>query len=114
MTSAPQPMALGDDAARNLANTTKSVPQMEVISPRWLVHLLNWMPVEAGIYRRNRVTHGGGELRRLRLEQRRPAPATRRRDPGAAPHPAGCDRRLTSTVQMLVTRGRRLGVTLPV
>ena len=57
MTSAPQPMALGDDAARNLANTTKSVPQMEAISPRWLVHLLNWMPVEAGIYRRNRVTH---------------------------------------------------------
>ncbi|MEV6218445.1 family 2A encapsulin nanocompartment shell protein [Nocardia sp. NPDC051833] len=58
MTNAvPRPVALGDVAARTLANATKTVPQMESITPRWLVHLLNWVPVEAGIYRRNRVTH---------------------------------------------------------
>jgi hypothetical protein len=47
--------ALGDIAARQLANATKTVPQMSSISPRWLVHLLQWVPVEAGIYRVNRV-----------------------------------------------------------
>jgi selenocysteine lyase/cysteine desulfurase len=47
--------ALGDIAARQLANATKTVPQMSSITPRWLVHFLNWVPVEAGIYRVNRV-----------------------------------------------------------
>jgi len=47
--------ALGDVAARQLANATKSVPMMSTITPRWLVHFLQWLPVEAGIYRRNRV-----------------------------------------------------------
>ncbi|MFA6067378.1 MAG: family 2A encapsulin nanocompartment shell protein [Janthinobacterium sp.] len=47
--------ALGDNAARQLANASKSVPQLSTITPRWLVHLLQWMPVEAGIYRLNRV-----------------------------------------------------------
>jgi hypothetical protein len=49
------PLALGDAAARQLANTTKTVPQLATISPRWLVHLLQWVPVEAGIYRVNKV-----------------------------------------------------------
>lgn len=47
--------ALGDVAARQLANATKTVPQMASITPRWLTHLLQWVPVEAGIYRLNRV-----------------------------------------------------------
>ncbi len=47
--------ALGDVAARQLANATKTVPQMSSITPRWLTHLLHWVPVEAGIYRLNRV-----------------------------------------------------------
>jgi Phage capsid-like protein len=51
------PLALGDRAARQLANATKTVPQMLTITPRWLVHLLPWVPVEAGIYRLNRVRH---------------------------------------------------------
>lgn len=56
MADTPQsPLALGDSAARQLANTTKTVPQFSTITPRWLVHLLQWVPVEAGIYRRNRV-----------------------------------------------------------
>jgi hypothetical protein len=48
-------MALGDATARQLANTTKTVPMMSTITPRWLVHLLQWLPVEAGVYRVNRV-----------------------------------------------------------
>lgn len=47
--------ALGDNAARQLANATKTVPQLSTITPRWLVHLLQWLPVEAGIYRLNKV-----------------------------------------------------------
>lgn len=47
--------ALGDSAARQLANATKTVPQLSTISPRWLTHLLQWVPVEAGIYRLNQV-----------------------------------------------------------
>lgn len=47
--------ALGDLAAQQLANATKTVPQLSTITPRWLLHLLQWVPVEAGIYRVNRV-----------------------------------------------------------
>lgn len=47
--------ALGDAAARQLANATKTTAQLPTISPRWLTHLLQWLPVEAGIYRLNRV-----------------------------------------------------------
>lgn len=51
----PFQSALGDVAARTLANATKSVPMLSTISPRWLVHLLHWVPVEAGIYRVNKA-----------------------------------------------------------
>ncbi|MDF1589117.1 MAG: family 2A encapsulin nanocompartment shell protein [Gammaproteobacteria bacterium] len=47
--------ALGDVAARTLSNATKTVPMLGSITPRWLVHLLHWVPVEAGIYRVNKV-----------------------------------------------------------
>ena len=47
--------ALSDHAARQLANATKTVPQLSTITPRWLTHLLQWVPVEAGIYRLNQV-----------------------------------------------------------
>jgi hypothetical protein len=48
-------LALGDAAARQLANATKTVPQLSTITPRWLTHFLQWIPVEAGIYRLNKV-----------------------------------------------------------
>ena len=54
MADTPQ-LALGDAAARQLANATKTVPQLSTITPRWLTHLLQWIPVEAGIYRLNKV-----------------------------------------------------------
>ncbi|WP_028978327.1 family 2A encapsulin nanocompartment shell protein [Sporocytophaga myxococcoides] len=47
--------ALGDVAARQLAIATRTVPQLATITPRWLTHLLNWIPVESGIYRVNKV-----------------------------------------------------------
>ncbi|UOA10096.1 family 2A encapsulin nanocompartment shell protein [Methylobacter sp. S3L5C] len=47
--------ALGDVAARTLANATKTVPMLSTITPRWLVHLMQWKPLEAGIYRVNKV-----------------------------------------------------------
>lgn len=50
--------ALGDVAARQLAIATRTVPQMVTISPRWLTHLLNWVPVESGVYRLNKVKDG--------------------------------------------------------
>src|ERR1700685_1232604 len=46
---------LGAQAARQLANTTKTPPQWVGITPRWLVSLLPWTPVEAGTYRVNKV-----------------------------------------------------------
>lgn len=57
MAEAPIQSALSDAAGRQLADTTKTVPQLSTITPRWLVHLLQWVPVEAGIYRRNRVSN---------------------------------------------------------
>jgi len=50
---------LGDEAARQLANVTKTAPQLSSITPRWLTHLLQWSPVESGIYRLNRVKNPG-------------------------------------------------------
>jgi hypothetical protein len=47
--------ALSDAAARQLANTTKTAPQMAAITPRWLVAMLQWIPVESGTFRVNRV-----------------------------------------------------------
>ncbi len=51
--------ALSDVAARTLANATKTVPMLDIITPRWLVHLLHWVPVEAGIYRVNKAKDPG-------------------------------------------------------
>ncbi len=46
---------LSESAARQLANATKTRAQWSGITPRWLVSFLPWSPVEAGIYRLNRV-----------------------------------------------------------
>lgn len=54
----PEPTAhhaLGDRAAFQLANVTKTPPQYGAITPRWLVRLLDWKPLEAGTLRVNRV-----------------------------------------------------------
>jgi hypothetical protein len=56
--SGPNP-TLGAQAARQLANTTKTPPQWQGTTPRWLVSLLPWTPTEAGTYRVNKVREGG-------------------------------------------------------
>lgn len=53
-----QQTALGDVAARQLAIATRTAPQLSTISPRWLTRLLNWIPVESGVYRLNKVKDG--------------------------------------------------------
>ena len=55
MADASGPNTLGGQAARQLANTTKTPPQWGANTPRWLVSLLPWTPVEAGTYRVNKV-----------------------------------------------------------
>jgi hypothetical protein len=50
---------LGAEAARQLANTTKTPPLWAGVTPRWLASLMPWTPVEAGTYRVNRVKNGG-------------------------------------------------------
>ncbi len=52
------PNALTPQAARQLANTTKTPPQWSGVTPRWLASLLPWTPVEAGVYRVNQVKSG--------------------------------------------------------
>ncbi|MEV0030263.1 family 2B encapsulin nanocompartment shell protein [Nocardia sp. NPDC050793] len=56
---------LSTGAAHQLAHTTKSEPQMQGISSRWLTRMLPWVQVNGGIYRVNRrLTHtiGNGEV----------------------------------------------------
>ncbi|NML54380.1 cyclic nucleotide-binding domain-containing protein [Streptomyces sp. R302] len=50
---APQ-QSLGTSAARNLASTTKSAPQMQEITSRWLLRTLPWVETKGGAYRVNR------------------------------------------------------------
>lgn len=47
--------SLGEQAAYQLANVTKTAPIYGAITPRWLVRLLDWKPLEAGTFRLNRV-----------------------------------------------------------
>ncbi|MEV6502949.1 family 2B encapsulin nanocompartment shell protein [Streptomyces prunicolor] len=57
--------SLGTAAARTLATTTKSAPQMQGISSRWLTRMLPWVNVPGGTYRVNRrlsYTQGDGRV----------------------------------------------------
>ncbi|THV31459.1 family 2B encapsulin nanocompartment shell protein [Glycomyces paridis] len=56
--------SLSTAAARNLATTTKSVPQMQEITSRWLLRVLPWVQTQGGAYRVNRrLTHTVGDGR---------------------------------------------------
>src|SRR5580658_1722902 len=57
--------SLSTAAARNLATTTKTVPQVQGITSRWLLRMLPWVQVSGGAYRVNRrlsYTVGGGKV----------------------------------------------------
>ncbi|MCD0446130.1 cyclic nucleotide-binding domain-containing protein [Glycomyces sp. A-F 0318] len=59
-----QQTSLSTAAARNLATTTKSVPQMQEITSRWLLKVLPWVQTQGGAYRVNRrLTHTVGDGR---------------------------------------------------
>lgn len=54
--------SLGTAAARQLATTTKSVPQMQEITSRWLLRVLPWVQVSGGVFRLNRrLTYAIGD-----------------------------------------------------
>ncbi|GAA0502959.1 Crp/Fnr family transcriptional regulator [Saccharopolyspora subtropica] len=58
------PLSLSTAAARKLSSTTKTPPQMQGITSRWLVRMLPWVNVEAGTYRVNRrLTYAVGDGR---------------------------------------------------
>ncbi|MEI6100686.1 MAG: family 2A encapsulin nanocompartment shell protein [Eubacteriales bacterium] len=50
--------ALPGKTAYQLSNVTKTVPQFDSITPRWLTKLLEWKPLETGIFRLNKVKEG--------------------------------------------------------
>ncbi|WP_194925252.1 family 2B encapsulin nanocompartment shell protein [Catenulispora pinisilvae] len=57
-------LSLSTAAARNLATTTKTVPQMQGITSRWLLRKLPWVQVSGGTYRVNRrLSHAVGRGR---------------------------------------------------
>lgn len=56
---------LATEAARNLATTTKSQPQMQAITSRWLLRVLPWVEAPGGTFRVNRrasFTLGDGRI----------------------------------------------------
>ena len=56
--------SLGTTAARNLATTTKTSPQMQGITNRWVQRILPWVEVKGGTYRVNRrVSYAVGDGR---------------------------------------------------
>jgi Phage capsid-like protein/Cyclic nucleotide-binding domain len=58
-------LTLATDAARNLATTTKSQPQMQAITSRWLLRVLPWVEASGGTFRVNRrarFTLGDGRI----------------------------------------------------
>ncbi|WP_329113590.1 family 2B encapsulin nanocompartment shell protein [Streptomyces sp. NBC_01353] len=61
----PTRQSLSTSAARNLATTTKSAPQMQEITSRWLLRMLPWVETKGGAYRVNRrlsYTVGDGRI----------------------------------------------------
>ena len=52
---ADQLKTIGEKAARQLSNTTKTPPLWVGSTPRWLVQMLPGTPVEAGVYRVNQA-----------------------------------------------------------
>ncbi|WP_243789623.1 family 2B encapsulin nanocompartment shell protein [Saccharopolyspora gloriosae] len=58
-------LSLGTAAARNLSTTTKTPPQMQGITSRWLQRTLPWVEASSGTYRVNRrltYTLGDGRV----------------------------------------------------
>lgn len=61
--------SLGTHAARRLATTTKSAPQMQAITSRWLLKSLPWVDVKGGTYRVNRRLQLSIDRGRVQFDQ---------------------------------------------
>ena len=68
--------SLGEEAAFQLANVTKTAPQFGAITPRWLVRLRDWKPLEAGTFRVNKVDESKAIESLCAHEDESPLPAT--------------------------------------
>ncbi|MFC4118679.1 family 2B encapsulin nanocompartment shell protein [Nonomuraea zeae] len=58
-------LSLSTDAAKQLSTTTKTPPQMQEITSRWLLRLLPWVQCSGGVFRVNRrltYTLGDGRI----------------------------------------------------
>jgi CRP-like cAMP-binding protein len=66
-TTEPPPLSLSTTAARNLATTTKSQPQMQAITSRWLLRMLPWVETRGGAYRVNRRRSAAARTGRVRF-----------------------------------------------
>ncbi len=55
-------IALGKDAAYNLADINKTRPQYGALTPRWITKLLEFKGLDSGIYRVNKVQEGDTPL----------------------------------------------------
>ncbi|MFJ8043161.1 family 2B encapsulin nanocompartment shell protein [Kitasatospora sp. NPDC096147] len=62
-------LSLSTAAARNLATTTKTEPQNQDVSSRWLSRLLPWVEVQGGTYRVNRRLNYAVGRGRVAFEQ---------------------------------------------
>ncbi|MDR2791043.1 MAG: hypothetical protein LBB59_08740 [Campylobacteraceae bacterium] len=65
---------LSVDAARQLANVTKTTAQFESLTPKWLTRLLDWKALEAAPFRANKVKEGNTLLDALCSEKDPNAP----------------------------------------
>ncbi|GAA5031923.1 family 2B encapsulin nanocompartment shell protein [Streptomyces siamensis] len=61
--------SLSTHAARRLTTTTKSAPQMQAITSRWLLKMLPWVDVKGGAYRVNRRLQLSVGRGRVQFEQ---------------------------------------------
>jgi hypothetical protein len=68
--------SLGEQAAFQLANVTKTPPQFGAITPRWLIRFLDWKPLEAGTLRVNKVNESKVIESLCAHEDESPLPAT--------------------------------------
>jgi hypothetical protein len=69
-------VSLGEEAAYQLANVTKTAPQFGAITPRWLVRFLDWKPLESGTFRVNKVDETKAVESLCAHEDDSPLPAT--------------------------------------
>jgi CRP-like cAMP-binding protein len=95
------PKSVDIHAAQNLATTTKTIPQMAAISPRWLLKLLPWVQVGSGTYRVNRtkvIERPAHTSHRIQVGLRDGHPVVSPEDLQAIPFFAGVDKRVLESI----------------